>query len=160
MERMEHGQACRVGRAYLPSFEKGRQKGPGEKVDRGKARRWRDPFQLDHSYTNYGNDRSIPSFLPLVDSTRRPFRPIAHVQRQTHYFDPLCDGESANSPLWNGSRLRGSPFWGEEGRDFAGKRKISSNLFLAKYDSYSSSSIRLIINRTWFIINIFTYLNI
>lgn len=140
MERMEHGQACRVGRAYLPSFEKGRQKGPGEKVDRGKARRWRDPFQLDHSYTNYGNDRSIPSFLPLVDSTRRPFRPIAHVQRQTHYFDPLCDGESANSPLWNGSRLRGSPFLGERFRREA-KDQFQSFLSEVRFVFFEFNSI-------------------
>lgn len=62
MERMEHGQACRVGRAYLGSRKEGR-RARGES-GRGKARSGegrRDPFQVDHSYTNYGNDRSIPS---------------------------------------------------------------------------------------------------
>lgn len=62
MARMEHGQACRVGRAYLGSRKEGR-RARGES-GRGKARSGegrRDPFQVDHSYTNYGNDRSIPS---------------------------------------------------------------------------------------------------
>lgn len=103
MERMEHGQACRVGRAYLGSRKEGR-RARGES-GRGKARSGegrRDPFQVDHSYTNYGNDRSIPSVDDGPERKRDPFDHVQLlVQRQTHLFVILIRSATgkARTPL-------------------------------------------------------------
>lgn len=78
MERMEHWSGVSRWPPGIPSFEKGRQKGPGRKWTRkdkkrsekkgGTVSRW-------HSYTNYGNDSIDDSlFLSLLPLRRRDLR--------------------------------------------------------------------------------------
>lgn len=122
MERMEHWPGVSRWPPGIPSFEKGRQKGPGRKWTRkdkkrsekkgGTVSRW-------HSYTNYGNDPIDSLFLPSSPSStfeRRnaplsTFRPIARATPDTSfcYFDPFCNGESANTFVKWITATRGSP---------------------------------------------------
>lgn len=110
----------------------------------------------------------IPSsslFFPFVDGTfeRRnaplsTFRPIARATPDTSfcYFDPFCNGESANTFVKWITATRGSPLL--EGGRFRREARIClqirRNFFLAnttrnnisrKYDSYFSYIIQLII---------------